>query len=478
LFSMLYVYIRQYYLKSAVVFVSSVATLFFTVELGIGISWSGTERYLIGGWGAPLGIDLFVDGVSSAMLILTAAIGSCITIYALGYFSDDNEEDASEFFWPLWFFLWGGLNALFLSADIFNIYVTLELVTFSAVALITLASSRSALVAASRYLFVTLLGSMGYLLGVGLLYSSYGTLDIVSLSDIIRPDPMTISAVSLIITGLLIKSALFPLHFWLPAAHGSAPSPVSAALSGLVVTAPVYLMIRFWFLLFNFDLTYIANLFGILGTMAILWGSFQALFQKRLKMLIAYSTVGQMGYIFLMFPLASGDSLSQAFAWNGGIVFALSHGCSKAAAFMAAGSIIKELGHDRIKDFNGLARISPMNVFVLGLAGISLMGLPPSGGFIAKWFLLKAAMHSGQWWYAVIILLGGLITAAYIFKVLEICLSEAEEEIVPATYTQLHYAALLIALVSVFLGLGTNLLITLLEVGQPQAIEHLKALAL
>ena len=471
-------FLQPRFFTKTVASLSSFVTLFFTFVLGGSVIQEGAARYSVGGWGVPLGIDLYVDGISSAMLILTALIGTCITVYALDYFPGDQEEGAAEYYWPLWFFSWGGLNALFLSADIFNIYITLELVTFSAVAMITLAGSESALIAAGRYLFVTLLGSIAYLLGVGLLYSFYGSLDIAALSEMIRPSPMTFSAIALITVALLIKSALFPLHFWLPAAHANAPAPVSAALSGLIVTAPLYLIMRFWFLLFNLDLVYIGNLLGVLGAIAILWGSIQALFQKRLKLLIAYSTVGQIGYIFLMFPLTNGDSLAQAFAWNGGILFALSHGCSKAAAFMAAGSILKEFGHDRIADLRGLSRTSPMNVFVLALAGINLMGMPPSGGFIAKWLLLKAAMISGQWWYGLIIIIGGLITGCYIFKILEICLSTSKQEKAPAGYTQLHYASLAMVLVSVFLGLGTNLLLTLLEVGQPQAIEHIKALSL
>jgi len=482
--TMLYVFLITSVLRKTIIFFSAFAILFCAVNLGVDLYAAGEPfRYSVGGWGAPLGIDLYVDGLSAMMLILTATTGVCVTVYSKDYYSRNHGSDSSNmstayFFWPLWFFTWGALNALFLSADIFNIYVSLEVMTFSAIAMITLASSESALFAAGRYLFATLLGSLAYLLGVGLLYSAFGVLDIAQLGKLIEPQAIVFAAASLMIIGLLIKSALFPMHFWLPAAHANAPSPVGAVLSGLVITAPIYLVIRFCFELFSkLSFSYISQLLGVLGVIALFWGSIQALRQERLKMLIAYSTVAQIGYVFLLFPLANGHAEGEIFAWNGGILFAVSHGCAKAAAFMAAGAILSTFGHDRIQDLRGLAQSSPMSVFVLALAGINLMGMPPSGGFVAKWMLLKAAILSGQWWYVIVMIMGGFITACYIFKVLEICLFAQDEERKALPNNLMHYASLTLALVSIFLGLGATLPLRLLEIGQPVTFRQSEGLS-
>jgi len=389
---------------------------------------SGPLRYAVGGWGAPVGIDWHVDGLSVLMLLITAVVGSGVSVYALGYFprkqaGGNGRSDA--LFWPLWFFLWAALNALFLSADIFNIYVTLELVGLAAVALVAYSGTAAALRAATRYFFVAMIGSLSYLLGVALVYAAYGVLDIAALGKLMAPGPASWAAIALMTAGLLAKGALFPLHFWLPPAHANAPTPVSAALSALVVKAAFYLILRLWFQAFGAALTPEAGmLLGLLGAAAILWGSVLALCQTRLKMLVAYSTVAQLGYLFLLFPMAMTSRTSAAGgavdwaspALSGGIYQALSHAAAKAAMFMAAGIVIQVLGHDRIKELAGVGLRVPLTAFAVGLAGISLMGLPPSGGFAAKWLLLNAALQSGQWWWAAVIVTGSLLAAGYLFR--------------------------------------------------------------
>ena len=231
--------------------------------------------------------------------------------------------------------------------------------------------------------------------------------------------------------GLLAKTALFPLHLWLPPAHAGAPAPASAVLSALVVKGSFILIVRLWFDVMPGLLTNAAaQVLATLGAAAILFGSVLALRQARLKMLIAYSTVAQIGYLFLMFPLAAGpaDAGQAGFgAWTGGILQAISHACAKAAMFMAAGLIAQALGHDRIAGLGGVARALPMTVLAFGVAGLSLMGLPPSGGFVAKWLLLMAAIDTGQWWWALVILAGGLLTGGYVFHVLAQALTGPDE---------------------------------------------------
>ncbi|GAB4225949.1 MAG: proton-conducting transporter membrane subunit [Chlamydiales bacterium] len=429
----------------------------------------GPMRYAIGGWNSPLGIDLYLDGFSALMLQFSAIVGLAVSIYACGYFT--KEEEIGAFFWPLWLFAWGSLNALFLSADIFNLYVCLEVMTFAVIGLVIIKGTVPAVTAALRYIFLSALGSLSYLFGVALLYSTYGTLDLTVLASFIVPELMSMSAITFITFGLMIKAALFPLHFWLPPAHANAPTPVSAVLSGLVVMAAFYLLVRLWFDAFISVINPIHGQFlGMLAIFTIFYGSLQALRQSRLKMLIAYSTVAQIGYMFLIFPLVSEHALGEIFAWSGGIYLALSHACAKAAAFMVAGSIMYALKHDRIDGLEGLARRFPIGIFTFSLAGLSLAGLPPSGGFVGKWLLLKAAMLSGQWWYAVIMICGSLLTVAYIVLVLEVALRTPIESknalVVPKA---MQYSALGLSIIAILMGLIASPTLNIMSADRSQS---------
>jgi multicomponent Na+:H+ antiporter subunit D len=234
---------------------------------------------------------------------------------------------------------------------------------------------------------------------------------------------------ALITVGLLAKTALFPLHLWLPPAHAGAPPAASAILSALVVKGSFVLVIRLWFEVMPGLWSVAATqLLGTLGAAAILYGSVLALRQQRLKLLIAYSTVAQIGYLFLVFPLAFDPAVAQlvpGIALTGGVLQLVSHALAKAGMFMAAGLIALALGHDRVSDLAGTARILPVSLFAFALAGVSLVGLPPSGGFAAKWLLLSAALGTGQWWWAVVIVLGGLLTGGYLVLVLMRAISPA-----------------------------------------------------
>ena len=408
--------------------------------------------YYLGGWHLPLGIALYADGFTATMLVMTALVGLGISIYASAYFK--NNQSTARLFWPIWLIMWSALNALFLSADLFNIYVTLELVSLSAVALVALAQNSEANKAALRYLLVGLFGSLCYLLGVGLLYSEYAMLELSLLGDAITLSPVTVSALALMSAGLIMKAALFPMHFWLPPAHGSAPAPVSAVLSALVVKAAVYLLFRLWFNVFDSIVTdYSAQLIGALGAAAVLWGSLQALRAERFKLLVAYSTVAQIGYFFLAIPLVQGIGTAVV-AVSGAVYLMLSHALAKAAMFASAGTILHVAGHDRINDLAGINQSYPVTVFTIAIAGVSLVGLPPSGGFMGKWLLLQAAFTSGQWWWVVVLLLGSLLAAGYIFRVIAHAFTHLDElPPVQELDWRMQWPALVIAVLAMMLGL-------------------------
>ncbi|GJL77435.1 MAG: NADH dehydrogenase [Nitrospinaceae bacterium] len=441
--------------------VSVFAVVLSVIGLGWQIMNNGVYHHAIGGWGAPLGIDLHVDGLSLLMLAATALVGFGVSLYSAGYFK---KEDAVRF-WPIWLFLLAALNALFQSADIFNLYVTLELLGLAAVALAALAGGRDALGGAMRYLLANLLGSLAYVFGVALLYHGFGSMDIAMLAVRIEASPAVWAALGLMSAGLLLKTALFPLHFWLPPAHASAPVPVSALLSALVVKASFYILLRLWLEIFGPLGGGVDTLFGLLGAGAILWGSFQALRQIRLKLLVAYSTVAQIGYLFISFPIATH---SGAAAWNATAYLALSHALAKAAMFLAAGNVLRFGGHDRIADLDRVVQRLPLTACAFALAGVSLMGLPPSGGFIGKWLQLQAALTQGRWDLAAVMILGGVLAAGYVFKVLGHAFTRAdvsrESNRVPLS---MEWAALLLAFGAVLLGFLSSPVLSLIGIGTP-----------
>lgn len=429
----------------------------------------GPAVYELAGWDAPLGIELRADGLAAVMLLMTAVVGTASSAYAMGYFAHRREKDPGPLsvegsFWPLWMFLWASLNALFLSADAFNLYVALELLGLSSAALVGLGRTRAAFRAAMRYLLVSLLGSLAYLVGVALLYGGFGTLSLQGLGERISAGPTAWTAIALITLGMALKTALLPLHAWLPPAYASAPAPVSTLLSGLGVKASFYLLLRLWFEVFPGVLVPAAGqLLGGLGAAAIVWGSVMALRQRSIKMLLAYSSVGQIGYLFLVFSLAGSAGSA---AWSGGVYLVFSHALAKAAMFMAAGLIVGTLGHDEIDRTDGLAQHLPLTVGTFALAGVTLMGLPPSGGFTAKWLLLGAAMGDGRWLLAAAILAGGLLAAAYLFRFLGRALLNGpagKVSVRPPRGPEL--VAFSLAATSLLLGLLSAPLLALLGVG-------------
>lgn len=418
---------------------------------------SGAIDLALGGWALPLGIGLAADGLSAAMLAMSGLVGLGISVYAIGYFSN---SDRSRHFWPLWLLLWTALNGVFLAADIFNLYVMLELLGLSAAALGALSGRVEAISANLRYLLVGLLGSITYLLGVALIYTAYGTLDIGLLSDKIAASTLDATALTLMTAGLALKAALFPLHFWLPPAHANAPAPVSAALSALVVKAAFYLILRLWTGLFAPVIDTSATfIIGLLGAGAILWGSWRALRAERLKLLAAYSTVAQIGYLFLFFPLLQalppGPARDDLFAAC--VLMAVTHGFAKAGFFLAAGLVQKKAGHDRIDELGGAAQSMPATTFSIALAGSALIGLPPSGSFIAKWVMMRGAFEAGQWWWLIVISAGTLLAAAYIFRVLSHAFGLEPTPKRFVTDARAEIPALLLALASVaLLGLAAG----------------------
>ncbi|TVP72854.1 MAG: oxidoreductase [Rhodobacteraceae bacterium] len=427
---------------------------------------SGAVIVPLGGWGAPLGIDLRADGLSVAMLLLTSAVGFLVSVAALDSLKGADQARQRQYFWPLWLLLLTGMNGVYLSTDIFNLYVMIEVIALAAVGLTVLSGTKAALRAGLEYMYASILGALLFLMGVGFVYMQAGRLDFAGLIAA-EPSAAMSAALALMIVGLLLKTALFPLHFWLPAAHANATAPASALLSGLVVKAALYIFLRLTTYMPLPD-EILITLIGALGAGAVLWGGLQALRAERLKLLVAWSTVVQIGLIFIAFARAGQVGLAES--WKAAALLILAHGVAKAAMFLAAGRIKDEIGHDRIRDLDRAPVRPTLAQFTFALAAISLIGLPPSLGFIGKWSLMEGAMAAGYWHWVAITMIGTFMSVAYFSRVLSAFL-RFDRVRAPVGEHQgwalADAAPLTLALTAIGLGLMAAPILRFIEIGYP-----------
>ncbi len=424
---------------------------------------AGAVSVALGGWAPPLGISLRADGLSVAMLTMTAAVGLLVSCGALDALRDARQR---QYFWPLWLLLLTGMNGVYLSTDIFNLYVMIEVIALAAVGLTVLSGTREAVRAGLEYMYASILGALLFLMGVGFVYLQIGRLDFAGLIAA-EPSGAMSAGLALMLVGLLLKSALFPLHFWLPDAHANATAPASALLSGLVVKAALYIFLRLITQMPMPDEVLI-TLIGALGAGAVIWGGVQALRAERLKLLVAWSTVVQIGLIFIAFARAGQGGLSES--WKAAALLVLAHGVAKAGMFLAAGRIKDEVGHDIIRDLDRSPMRPTLAQFSFALAAISLIGLPPSLGFIGKWSLMEGAMAAGYWHWVAVTMIGTLMSVAYFSRVLAgfLRFDRVRAPVVEHQgWALADMAPLVLAVSAVSLGLLAAPILSFLELGYP-----------
>ncbi|MDX1678080.1 complex I subunit 5 family protein [Arsukibacterium sp.] len=402
--------------------VIAVASNVLALQLLQQISEEGTMQWLLAGWPAGLGIVWQAGTLTALLILLTTVLQLLVGLYA---FVTHKRDKLAAVFWPLSNLLQFGLIALWLSRDLFNLYICLELLGLVAVALVSLAGGK-AIKPAINYLLLSLLGSLCYLLGVVLLYGIHGILDIATLASQWQDNQLSYIALLLMSGGLMLKAALWPLHLWLPGAHSAAPAPVSALLSALVVKGPLYILCLIWIKLAAVQqASAMAPLFIATGMAALVFGGWSALRTPFAKTMVAYSTVAQLGYALLAlgFLLKFSHPLFFAALW----LFVLSHALAKAACFLAIGEISATLGGKRLTALKGASQTMPLAMFAFALSGVSLIGLPPSGGFLGKWTLVQGIwQHQGQLLWMLPLVLVTLLSAAYVMRVVVLTFDQAK----------------------------------------------------
>jgi multicomponent Na+:H+ antiporter subunit D len=379
----------------------------------------GRLSYAVGSWPPPFGVEISVDYLGLFLMLIICGISLLVMVYARTYIGREVSEGRRIAFYVLLLLISGAMLGLVAAGDVFTFYVFMEIVGLSSYALVAVTGNRKAAHAAFKYLLMGAPASITVLFAIAFLYAATGTLNMADLASRIGTSAYTqvlITSYVLFIVGFSVKAALFPLHMWLPDAHSIAPSPVSALLSGLVVEVYAFAVLRITFAVFargTTDLTGVTlNATGVAAAVGVIYGGIMAILQKDLKLMLAYSTISHIGYLFL------GITTSNAYGITGAMYHMLDHGLAKACLFLCAGSFILVKGYRRIEDLKGASRQMPWTCYAFALASLSIVGIPPTAGFISKWYLVLGNIEAGKWFYAVVLLLGSVLAAAYCLRVI------------------------------------------------------------
>ncbi len=394
-----------------------IASVFSAAALSTVLS-EGDLRYHLGGWPPPIGIEYVVDRLTAFMAALITGIGLVVTIYSRPWALSELRERIVSFY-ALALLLLAGLTGIVVTGDLFNLYVFLEIASLSAYALMSVGDERAP-VAAFRYLILGSLGASFYLLGVGFIYFSTGSLnmaDVAGRLPEIHESRAVVAAATFMVIGLGLKMALFPLHLWLPDAYTYAPSVVAALVAPIMTKVAAYALLRLLLTVFQpeylSDVLPVTSIVAWLAAAGIVFASIMAIAQTDFRRMLAYSSVSQIAYVGL------GIGLANPLGLIGALLHILNHAFMKACLFLVAGNIRFRKAIWEIPGFGGIGREMPWTMASFTVAALSMVGVPPTAGFFSKWYLVLAAIDAGKWLFVGVILASSLLNAVYFFRVLE-----------------------------------------------------------
>jgi len=369
------------------------------------------EVYSIGDWGL-LGINIMVDPFSTMFLLMIAILFVPVIIFSLKYIKIDKHK-----YFILTYLMTGGIAGMVLTADLFNLYVFLEVSSLSSCALTAIKKSDKGIEGTFKYLIMSTFGSFFILLGTILTYYLTGTLNMAEIALGFEELPLMVKStlMSFFIFGYGIKIGLVPLHAWLPDAYEDSPIPYNVFSSGLVMKSAVYALIRVLYIIFGIEFLAESGILKIgvyWGVITFMTAHFLAYQQSNLNRLLAYSSIAQIGYITIGLFVGSEGGLI------GGIFHILNHAIMKGTLFLVAGIFYYSLGTVKIEKIKGLGYRFPILGFVFVVAALSIVGLPPFNGFISKWLIIEAAIDAGFVYPAFFILVGTFLSLTYYLKVI------------------------------------------------------------
>jgi multicomponent Na+:H+ antiporter subunit D len=385
----------------------------FRIANGVHIS------YHFGGWIPPIGIEYVLDPLSAFVALVVNIVAFFVIWHSQAIKAEEIAGKSAPYYALALLFLCGA-NGIIVTGDLFNLYVFLEIFSLAGYGLIGI-GERQAPVASFRYLIMGTLGASFYLLGIGFLYIVTGSLNMADVKNImihVQPNPAINVALILIVAGVGIKMAIFPLHGWLPDAYTYAPSTSSALLAPIGTKIGAYVIIRILFFVFGIEFVSsdfnITDLIAWLSAAGILYGSIMAIAQKEMKRMLAYSSVSQIGYIGL------GIGLANPLGYTGAVLHILNHAFMKGSLFLVAANLRKKIGHSNIDKLDSSYREKlPWTMAAFTVAALSMIGIPPTAGFFSKWYLALGVIDNKSWFFLAVILISSLLNAVYFFRILE-----------------------------------------------------------
>jgi len=356
---------------------------------------SGPQVYRLGGWPTPFGIVLVADLLSAVFAVMSTTVVAAGILYALGC---KDKVVSVPTFMPLFLCMGAGLNGALYTGDIFTMFVFIELMVIASVILVAISDNRLGLEAAIKYLLISSMGTLFLLVGIGALYATFGTLNMADIGRLLASGERPLlaqAAAVMLMCAFLLKSAVFPFHFWQPDFHTTAPTPVHSVLSSVVVKVGIYGLIRLITLMFTAEAPLIQNLLVILGVIGIFFGSLGALRTYDAKRLLAYSTFGQIGFILV------GIGWGTPLALAGALVYAVNHSFIKSALLMITRAISsRTIGKtSRLSEIGGIGQKLVYTSGLYFLGGMALAGVPRAGGSTAdERFHQQGCTHPGRHW--------------------------------------------------------------------------------
>jgi multicomponent Na+:H+ antiporter subunit D len=440
--------------------VVSYACLVIAVLLASRVAAGGAFSYALGSWAPPWGIEYRVDALSAFVLVAVSLTASFVAPYARRSIAAELDPDRQYLMYAMYCLCLAGLLGITVTGDAFNLFVFLEISSLASYVLIALGRRRQALVAAYQYMLMGTVGATFYVIGVGLLYLVTGTLNLADLAERLRGVEdlrPVLTALAFITVGIGLKLALFPLHQWLPNAYAYAPSMATAFLAATATKVSVYVLLRFYFTVFDpaalFDRLPTRETFLALSVAAMIVASLVAVFERDVKRLFAWSSVAQIGYITLGIGLENQPGLT------GSIAHLLNHGVTKGAIFLLLGGVALRSGAVTmtVGSLAGLGRRMPLTAFGLVIAGLSLIGVPGTAGFVTKWFLILGAVERGEWWVVAAIVASSLIAVAYVWRLVEVAYLRAGQGARGEAPVGMLAAGLAMAGLCVYFGFFTSI---------------------
>jgi len=423
----------SWYITVAVTFVS----FLISIALLNRVLNTGRISYWLGGWQPPWGIEYVIDYLNAFVLMIVTFIAFIVSLYARRSVEKEIAEKKITTFYSVYMLFVAGLMGITVTGDIFNLYVFIEISSLAAYTLIAVGRKRDALMASYNYLILGTIAATFILLGIGYLYMMTGTLNMADLRErlpALYESKVVLTAFAFFMVGFSLKLALFPLHTWLPNAYTHAPSVVSAIMAATSTKVGAYVMLRIMFTVFKveFDLQVVpvTKILLILSSVAIIAGSVLAIAQTNIKRMLAYSSVGQIGYIVL------GAALANQTAMTGSLLHILNHAIMKGALFLVVGTVVYKTGIEDISGLRGKGKEMPYSMAAFTIAALSIIGVPLTVGFVSKWYIAVGALNAGMWYFVPIILLSSLLTAVYFWRIIEsIYFEKADSGILKVEYS-------------------------------------------